>query len=85
MPAHPTLFEDIDSMVPEAFSNHLSDDVSFVFGNGAVQTTLGSAIKTLESPNGGAACDPTATNLEAEGPMVPRSAPMMEYDITRAA
>ncbi len=34
MPAHPTLFEDIDSMVPEAFSNHLSDDVSFVFGNG---------------------------------------------------
>ena len=33
MPAHPDLFADIDSMVPEAFSKHLAEDVSFVFGN----------------------------------------------------
>jgi limonene-1,2-epoxide hydrolase len=33
MPAHPDLFADIDSMVPEAFSNHLAEDVTFVFGN----------------------------------------------------
>ena len=33
MPPHPTLFEDIDSMVPEAFAKHLSEEVSFVFGN----------------------------------------------------
>jgi ketosteroid isomerase-like protein len=33
MPAHPDLFTDIDSMVPEAFSQHLAEDVSFVFGN----------------------------------------------------
>src|SRR3954465_3077478 len=34
MTAHPDLFADIDSMVPEAFSRHLSEDVRFVFGNG---------------------------------------------------
>jgi limonene-1,2-epoxide hydrolase len=33
MPPHPTLFDDIDSMVPEAFAKHLSEEVSFVFGN----------------------------------------------------
>src|SRR5690348_13477188 len=33
MSAHPDLFADIDSMVPEAFSSHLADDVRFVFGN----------------------------------------------------
>src|SRR3954447_25049072 len=34
MPPHPDLFTDIDSMVPEAFSKHLADEVRFVFGNG---------------------------------------------------
>jgi limonene-1,2-epoxide hydrolase len=33
MSAHPTLFEDIDSMEPDRFAQHLSDDVSFRFGN----------------------------------------------------
>jgi len=33
MPAHPDLFADIDSMEPEAFAQHLADDVRFVFGN----------------------------------------------------
>jgi hypothetical protein len=33
MSAHSTLFEDIDSMEPDRFAQHLSDDVSFRFGN----------------------------------------------------
>ncbi len=33
MSAHPTLFADIDSMDPDAFAQHLADDVRFVFGN----------------------------------------------------
>src|SRR3954462_8827218 len=33
MPAHPDLFADIDSMEPDAFAQHLADDVRFVFGN----------------------------------------------------
>jgi len=33
MSAHPTLFEDIDSMEADRFARHLSDDVSFRFGN----------------------------------------------------
>lgn len=36
MPAHATLFEDIDSMEPDRFAAHLADDVSFRFGNGDV-------------------------------------------------
>jgi ketosteroid isomerase-like protein len=33
MPAHATLFEDIDSMEPDRFAAHLADDVYFRFGN----------------------------------------------------
>ena len=33
MPAHPSLFADIDSMDPDAFAKHLAVDVSFKFGN----------------------------------------------------
>ena len=33
MSAHPDLFADIDSMEPDAFAQHLADDVSFIFGN----------------------------------------------------
>ena len=33
MPAHPTLFEDIDSMDADRYARHLADDVSFRFGN----------------------------------------------------
>jgi len=33
MPAHPSLFADIDSMDPDAFAKYLADDVSFRFGN----------------------------------------------------
>jgi hypothetical protein len=34
MPGHPTLFEDIDSMDPDRYARHLSDDVIMRFGNG---------------------------------------------------
>ena len=33
MSRHPDLFKDIDSMEPDAFARHLSDDVRFTFGN----------------------------------------------------
>ncbi len=33
MAARPNLFDDIDSMEPDRFAAHLSDDVSFRFGN----------------------------------------------------
>ena len=33
MSRHADLFKDIDSMEPEAFTRHLSDDVRFTFGN----------------------------------------------------
>lgn len=33
MPGHETLFEDIDSMDPDRYSRHLSDDVVMRFGN----------------------------------------------------
>ena len=32
MSSHPDLFKDIDSMEPDAFARHLSDDVRFTFG-----------------------------------------------------
>ncbi len=34
MSGHATLFEDIDSMDPDRFARHLSDDVVMRFGNG---------------------------------------------------
>ena len=34
MPGHATLFEDIDSMDPDRYARHLSDDVVMRFGNG---------------------------------------------------
>ena len=34
MPGHATLFEDIDSMDPDRYARHLSDDVVMYFGNG---------------------------------------------------
>ena len=34
MPGHQTLFEDIDSMDPDRYACHLSDDVVMQFGNG---------------------------------------------------
>lgn len=34
MPVRQDLFADIDSMEPERFAQHLSDDVRFRFGNG---------------------------------------------------
>ena len=33
MPAHETLFEDIDSMDPDRYAHHLSDNVVMRFGN----------------------------------------------------
>ena len=33
MSRHADLFKDIDSMEPDAFARHLSDDVRFTFGN----------------------------------------------------
>jgi limonene-1,2-epoxide hydrolase len=33
MSRHTDLFKDIDSMEPDAFARHLSDDVRFTFGN----------------------------------------------------
>src|ERR671913_44069 len=33
MSRHADLFKDIDSMDPDAFTRHLSDDVRFTFGN----------------------------------------------------
>ena len=33
MPAHASLFADIDSMDPDRFATHLADDVFFRFGN----------------------------------------------------
>ncbi len=35
VPGHETLFEDIDSMDPDRYARHLSDDVVMRFGNGA--------------------------------------------------
>lgn len=34
VPGHATLFEDIDSMDPDRYARHLSDDVVMRFGNG---------------------------------------------------
>jgi hypothetical protein len=34
MPGHATLFEDIDSMDPDRYARHLTDDVVMRFGNG---------------------------------------------------
>jgi len=39
MSRHPDLFKDIDSMEPDAFARHLSDDVRFTFGN--AETVVG--------------------------------------------
>jgi len=33
MPSRTTLFADIDTMVPEAFAQHLAEDVTMGFGN----------------------------------------------------
>ncbi len=39
MSRHADLFKDIDSMEPDAFTRHLSDDVRFTFGN--AETVVG--------------------------------------------